>query len=77
MIDGKEAKFLFLDDLSQSKSENNTVVDLEKLKEIVKQWYEHCDGRSNLTVLGGTFMSKVDFDKFTKKEQANERNGSN
>ena len=72
MSDGKEAKFIFLDDLSQPKSENKTVVDIEKLKGIVKQWYEHCVGRSNFTVLGGTFMSKVDLDKFKKKEQDNE-----
>jgi hypothetical protein len=68
MSDGKEAKFIFLDDLSQPKSENNVVVDIEKLK----QWYEHCAGRSNLTVLGGTVMSKGDFDKFTKKEQTDD-----
>lgn len=76
MSDGKEAKFLFLDDLSQPKSENNTVVDIEKLKGIGKQWYEHCVGISNLTVLGGTVMSKGDLDKFTKKEQNNEQTAS-
>lgn len=73
MSDGKEAKFIFLDDLSQPKSENNTVVDIEKLKGIGKEWYEHCVGRSNLTVLGGTtVMSKGDLDKFTKKEQTDD-----
>lgn len=76
MSDGKEAKFIFLDDLSQPKSENNTVVDLEKLKGIGKQWYEHLVGRSNLTVLDGTVMSKGDFDKFTKKEQDNGKTAS-
>ena len=70
MSDGKEAKFLFLDDLSQPKSENNTVVDIEKLKEIGKQWYGRCVGRSHLTVLGGTVMSVSELDKFTKKECA-------
>lgn len=74
MSDGKEAKFVFIDDLSQPKSENKTVVDIEKLKEILKQRYEHCVGRSNFTVLGGTVMSKGDLDKFTKKEQDNEQN---
>ena len=69
MSDGKEAKFIFLDDLSQPKSKNNTVVDVEKIKEIGKQWYENCVGRSNLYVLGGTVMRKGDLDKFTKKEK--------
>jgi hypothetical protein len=73
MSDGKEAKFIFLDDLSQPKSENKTVVDLEKLKGIGKQWFEHCVGRSNLTVLGGTVMNVSEFDKLTKKESGNER----
>lgn len=72
MSDGKEAKFLFFDDLSQPKSENNTVVDLEKLKVIGKQWFDNCVGRSHLTVLGGTVMSKGDLDKFTKKEQTDD-----
>ena len=76
MSDGKEAKFVFIDDLSQPKSENKKVVDIEKLKEILKQRYELCVGKSNLTVLGGTVMSKGDFDKFTKKEQDDEQTAS-
>lgn len=52
MIDGKEAKFLILDDLHDTE-----VADFSKLEEIGKQWYEHCVGRSNFTVLGGTVMS--------------------
>lgn len=75
-VDGKEAKILFLDDLSQPKSENKTVVDLEKLKGIGKQRYELCVGKSNLTVLGGTVMSVKYLDKFTKKEQDNEQTAS-
>jgi hypothetical protein len=71
MSDGKEAKFLFIDDLHDTK-----VADFSKLKGIGKQWYEHCVGRSNLTVLGGTVMSKGDLDKFTKKEQDNEQTAS-
>lgn len=71
MSDGKEAKFLFLDDLHDAK-----VADFSKLNGIGKQWYEHCIGRSSLTVLGGTVMSKGDLDKFTKKEQDNEQTAS-
>ena len=67
MRDGKEAKFLILDDLHDTK-----FTDFSKLEGIGKQWYEHCVGRSNLTVLGGTVMSKGDFDKFTKKEQTDD-----
>ena len=65
--DGKEAKFLILDDLHDTK-----VADFSKLEGIGKQWYEHCVGRSNFTVLGGTVMSKGDLDKFTKKEQTDD-----
>lgn len=68
MSDGKEVKFLILDDLHATE-----VADFSKLEGIGKQWYEHCMGRSNLTVLGRTIMSKGDFDKFTKKEQDNEQ----
>lgn len=71
MSDGKEAKFIFLDDLHDTK-----VADFSKLNGIGKQWYEHCVGRSNFTVLGGTVMSKGDLDKFTKKEQDNEQTAS-
>ena len=71
MSDGKEAKFIFLDDLHDTK-----VADFSKLEGIGKQWYEHCVGRSNLTVLGGTVMSKGDLDKFTEKEQDNEQTAS-
>lgn len=52
MSDGKETKFIFLDDLHDTK-----VADFSKLNGIGKQWYEHCVGRSNFTVLGGTVMS--------------------
>ena len=69
MSDGKEEKFLIIDDLHDTK-----VADFSKLDGIGKQWYEHCIGRSNFTVLGGTVMSKGDLDKFTKKEQDNEKN---
>lgn len=67
MSDGKGWKFLFLDDLHNTKD-----ADFSKLKGIGKQWYENCFGRSNLTVLGGTVMSKGDFDKFTKKEKTDD-----
>lgn len=67
MSDGKKAKILFLDDLNDTK-----VADFSKLEGIGKQWYEHCGGRSNLTVLGGTVMSKGILDKYTKKEQTDD-----
>ena len=60
MSDGKEAKFIFLDDLHDTK-----VADFSKLEEIGKQWYEHCVVRSNFALIGGTVMSVKDFDKFT------------
>ncbi len=48
MSDGYKSKILIVDDLSQPLSENNKTVDFEILKEL----YEHCVGRSNLTVIG-------------------------
>ena len=71
MSDGKEAKFLFLDDFHVAK-----VDDFSKLEGIGKQWYEHCVGRSNFTVLGGTVMSIGDLDYFMKKEQDKEQTAS-
>jgi hypothetical protein len=57
MSDGKEAKFLFFDDLHDTKAD-----DFSKLNEIGKQWYEHCLGNNCLEVTKGAVFCAKEFE---------------
>lgn len=61
--DGKEAKFVFVDDLHDTK-----VADFSKLNGIGKQWYEHCLGNNCMEVKMGAVYCAKELEEIERKE---------